>query len=444
MKTQYASIILLTPNFDQAIAEAWSKFDNLKSIEFLGYTRPLGNHAYNFQFDFHDEPIKPKSVNWLLETGTFEENLETIKEIITNQGMQYYICNNLPFNGNMSFETSKGISCQIQERGYSIYDRTPMFAYGSLQLIKRLQKSNLSVVTFCNFDQFKCSYYYPRFGCSLLQRNYAFIPFGELTRRKDWILSTIGKEGQVFIRPDDGFKTFTGQLVSAETWDKDIARCGFYDVPPECMCVVAEPRNILNEYRFVIGTDYPSDDYPQRIISGSCYKRNGFLVDNPNDEIEKHILEYVEAVLRETDYRPDPFWTLDICTTKNGDYQTCHVLEVGSMSCAGLYGCDLNKVFGSLSNYLEAEWLEMAEPKTAKPIAKDAFDEFIEKFRSKKIDICDWNWCVSRHSDKNYGAFIMGTGAEQCLASKWGFSSEQEIRELYNSLGVSNTSIIWI
>lgn len=377
--------------------------------------------------------------NWILEQDTFEENLEKIKETFSKQGMKYQVCNNLPFSGKLSFEK------QVPKiKDGSIYNQPPFFAYGSLQLIKRLQKSDLSVVTFCNFDQFKCSYYYPRFGSHLLQQEYAFIPYGELTRRKDWILTKIGRQGQVFVRPDDGFKSFSGQLVSVERWDRDIDLIGFYEIPPECMCVVAEPRNILNEYRFVIGTDYPYDDHPQRIISGSCYKRNGRLVDNPTDKVEENILEYVEAVLKDINYRPDPFWILDICSTQSKFVQKNHVLEVGSMSCAGLYGCDLTKVFNSLSNYLEAEWEEMGPPKP-EPIKNYSFEDIIHQFQSKELNVDDWNFCISFANADNYqyGAFIMGTGAEDCLASRWGFSSEEEIQKLYNSLGVTER-IQWI
>ncbi len=373
-------------------------------------------------------------VNWILEQDTFEENLEKIKETFSKQGMKYQVCNNLPFSGKLSFEK------QVPKiKDGSVYNQPPFFAYGSLQLIKRLQKSDFSVVTFCNFDQFKCSYYYPRFGSCLLQQEYAFIPYGELTRRKDWILTKIGRQGQVFVRPDDGFKSFNGQLVSVERWDRDIDLIGFYEVQPECMCVVAEPKNILNEYRFVIGSDYPYDEHPQRIISGSCYKQNGRLVDNSTDEIEKSVLEYVETILKDLEYRPDPFWTLDICSTHEG----LHVLEVGSMSCAGLYGCDLNKVFKSLGDYLNAEWEEMGP----KPIVikKDSFEDVIEKFRSKELNVDDWNFCISSGctDDYRYGAFIMGEGAEQCLASRWGFFNEEDIRNLYNSLGVTK-NICWI
>lgn len=382
-------------------------------------------------------------MKWLLENYTFEENLETIKKVITQQGMQYQICNNLPFDREISIKNQNGQDDTLQTFTDSIYNQPPMFAYGSIQLIQSLQRSKFAVVTFCNFDQFKCSYYYPRLGKYLLQQEYAFIPYGELNRRADWILEKIGRQGQVFIRPDDGSKSFTGQLVSVETWDRDINLIGFYDLPKECMCVVAEPRNIKNEYRFVIGTDYPYDEHPQRVISGSCYKSNGKLIDNPTDEINANLLQYVESVIADIDYRPDPFWILDIAETypQYSSISKFHILETGSMSCSGLYGCDLNKIIQNISDYLKAEWNEMKP----KPEPKPSFEEIIQKFQSEELNVNDWNFCISYgHSDDyKYGAFIMGEGAEQCLTMRWGYQSEQEVLDIYASIGVTKR-IKWL
>ena len=68
------------------------------------------------------------------------------------------------------------------------------------------------------------------------------------------------------------------------------------------------------------------------------------------------------------------------------------------------------------------------------------FDEIIEKFRSKEWDVNRWNFCIHYERDDSgnrvYAAYIMGEGAEQCLTRKHGFATEQEIKDLYGSLGV--------
>jgi len=64
------------------------------------------------------------------------------------------------------------------------------------------------------------------------------------------------------------------------------------------------------------------------------------------------------------------------------------------------------------------------------------FDEIIQKFRDKELDVEKWNFCIHREGEGKAGAYIMGEGSEQCLASKHGFNNEQEVIDLYKSLGV--------
>lgn len=63
------------------------------------------------------------------------------------------------------------------------------------------------------------------------------------------------------------------------------------------------------------------------------------------------------------------------------------------------------------------------------------FDTIIERFRTKDLRANDWNFCICSEPEGKFGAYIMGEGAEQCLARKHGFNSEQEIKDLYSSLG---------
>ncbi len=63
------------------------------------------------------------------------------------------------------------------------------------------------------------------------------------------------------------------------------------------------------------------------------------------------------------------------------------------------------------------------------------FDKAIEKFKNKELDVADWNFCIN-HEDGKYAAYIMGEGAEQCLAHQGGFNTEEEVLDLFESLGV--------
>lgn len=72
------------------------------------------------------------------------------------------------------------------------------------------------------------------------------------------------------------------------------------------------------------------------------------------------------------------------------------------------------------------------------------FARVIEKFQQKELDIRNWHFCIHNESwpgpstPGKYCAYIMGEGAEQCLASKHDFNSEEEVIALFKSLGVEH------
>ena len=65
------------------------------------------------------------------------------------------------------------------------------------------------------------------------------------------------------------------------------------------------------------------------------------------------------------------------------------------------------------------------------------FDLVVELFIKGELDIRDFNFCTHNAGNGNFSAYIMGEGAEQCLAYKDGFSSEQEVIDFFKSLGVT-------
>ena len=63
------------------------------------------------------------------------------------------------------------------------------------------------------------------------------------------------------------------------------------------------------------------------------------------------------------------------------------------------------------------------------------FDRAVGKFRDGELQVEDWNFVV-HHEGETVSAYIMGEGAEQCLACKHGFSNEAEVKELFKGFGV--------
>ena len=203
----------------------------------------------------------------------------------------------------------------------------------------------------CADDNYKCSYFYPKFGDLLLNSNFIMLPYGCLVDKTDFIFEVMGIQDAIFIRPDGGKKSFSGMITYKENFEKDFGLMGFYDeVKPESICVISNPRNLVGEWRLQIVND--------KVITGSKYKEwNAGLYQAKFSRVKEDSPEfkYAEKVLQEVKYAPDIAWCLDICQTKEGEL---YVLETGSFSSAGVYDVDTDKLVEAINKAAIEEWEE--------------------------------------------------------------------------------------
>jgi hypothetical protein len=172
------------------------------------------------------------------------------------------------------------------------------------------------------------------------------LPFGNLNRRKDSLFKYVGKEGRIFVRPSSGYKTFTGKVVSSETWNQDFKLISFYGIEPEELVIVSSPAEIKREWRAIVAE--------RRIIAGSEYKTDqSWNEETPVETLPNEVFQYAQAIVGSVNYQPDPVWTIDICETNDGNLK---VIEVGSFSCAGLYNCDPEPIVKEVNRITIKEW----------------------------------------------------------------------------------------
>lgn len=272
---------------------------------------------------------------WLLEKDTFEENLDGIKDAIKAQGMEYKIVDYVPFEG-MKFEGMYA-------------DDDCVVVYGSLGMCQQVRrKAKLVPGVYCDLDKFKCTYYYPRLGKYLLNSNYVMLPYGELLRQRAFLFDTIDlvKQGAIFIRPDSGFKTFTGQVVNHKKFAEAVEYLGFYDVTPEALVVVSSIKKIHEEWRLVV--------VDGQAVSASQYKENGLvkLREGAPDAVYALANEIADTL------RPvfDRCFTVDICRTGVDDLS---LVEINSFSASGLYVTDKMAVIEAVSKAAVADYEEI-------------------------------------------------------------------------------------
>lgn len=273
--------------------------------------------------------MKPK---WLLEKDTFAENLEGLYNAIKSQGMEYKVVDYFPFEG-MKFADAFGVDAQ-----------DCIITYGSLGMSKQvLKKTRWVPGAWCDLKKFECTYYYPRLGKFLLNDSYMMLPYGELVRQYGLLADTFGRNDSLFIRPNDGDKSFSGKVISLLQYEKDVQDLGFYGVDAESLVIVSRPINLLEEWRLVIVED--------EIVAASQYKDNGLvkLKEGCPVEVSQFAWEVVKT------WQPERCWVLDVCRTKARDLR---VVEINSFSSSGLYVCNKDDVVRAVSAAAVNEWKE--------------------------------------------------------------------------------------
>jgi len=65
------------------------------------------------------------------------------------------------------------------------------------------------------------------------------MPLAEIHRRQEWIFQTFGRDGRIFVRPDDNAKSFGGGVVEVEGFARWWELANFYRPGPDCLAVVS-------------------------------------------------------------------------------------------------------------------------------------------------------------------------------------------------------------
>lgn len=179
-----------------------------------------------------------------------------------------------------------------------------------------------------DMHKYDCSNYYPILYNYLLNQDFCLLPYRNFVEQRS--LTNFWKDGCIFVRPNSGLKTFAGGIVSAWKFksDFDTLVSGVFDIEDNVLVLVSSPKNIEREYRVIM--------YDDEVITASLYKYSGRL--HCVNEVEDKILDFAREV--GTKYRNKDYYSLDICVS-NGKIR---VLEVGGLSCAGLYACDRVKI----------------------------------------------------------------------------------------------------
>jgi hypothetical protein len=255
--------------------------------------------------------MEQNTVNWLVESDIFDEGyLPALTKALDRVGSAYQVVKYVPFSGEL-FDEFEPEDCVI--------------TYGSINLVRLVQDlKNWNPGSFCTWENYKCSRYYPKFYNVLLNAHCSWMPMSYLLHKQ----SESGLGRQVFLRPDDGEKTFTGGTFSLADFDEN-----FYFLGPaiesDILVLMARPREITREWRFFVSGE--------EVITGSLYREKGKLNHQLCESGEA--FEFAQFIAR-VSYKPDPVFSVDVCESEGKLY----LLELNCFSCAGFYASNLDKL----------------------------------------------------------------------------------------------------
>ena len=193
-----------------------------------------------------------------------------------------------------------------------------------------------------NQRNLSCTTYYAHFGEHLLNDRYFILPLSELIRRKTEILDYFGSSGELFIRPDSNMKLFRAGVFDLSKLNTIEALSSELGREKTTLVLVSQQKPIRREWRFFA--------YKDEIVTGSLY-----LVgeEQINEQVKGgYLQDYVKRIIEQVGWYPEILYSIDICESAGELY----VLELGSFSCAGEYGCSLEAIVEAGMRAAQEDW----------------------------------------------------------------------------------------
>jgi ATP-grasp domain, R2K clade family 2 len=253
------------------------------------------------------------TVNWLIERDIFDAD-EQLVEALSRQ--------------NYTYKNVKYLDFDPRRSNHYFPDHECVLFRGTLNLGRNVLRTSWIPGAYMDERNLRCTTYYTYFRAHLLNNQYFILPLGELVRRRTEILDYFSSTGDLFIRPDSNMKTFRAGVFDLQKLNTMAALSSELGRDATTLVLVSGKRSIAREWRFFI--------YKNEIITGSLYLVGEERID---EQIKGgYLVDYLNNVLQQVNWYPDLLYSIDVCESDGELY----ILELGSYSCAGEYGADLD------------------------------------------------------------------------------------------------------
>ena len=261
-------------------------------------------------------------------------------------------------DANLVAEEQPDLVSHIKSLGYPVhklsstldmpkiqYEPECVYAFlGSFEELRRVQKHcSISVATYGLNKLINRSGYvsYIPNDC-FLNADSIMITWGQLANHPSRFFDMF-KTDRLFVRPDSGSKTFSGQVFETSTILEEMKFLDRYSsVAPKTIIWVGGAKTIEQEYRFWISAG--------KVVTWSEYSWDKTPVNNSVPP-SKIVMDMAEQVAN-YEWQVDRIYTIDITE----HHEVAKIIELNSFSCAGLYNCDGKKLLETVSRDILAEW----------------------------------------------------------------------------------------
>ncbi len=194
--------------------------------------------------------------------------------------------------------------------------------------------------------KFKCSTYYSYLGQFLFNQDYEFTTVGEYKRNFEQYYKYFSVDNCIFIRPDTGLKSFTGQIFKRERHDTDWK---YFDqtTKPEDLIIISSPKTIKAEYRLVVAKG--------NIVASSQYQREGKREQLPGCPVAVARMGMAISSVIDSDLKVGPMYVVDIAVTHD---DIPRLMEINCFNCSGMYEADKKAIIDAANQLAWEEYVE--------------------------------------------------------------------------------------
>ena len=226
-----------------------------------------------------------KEVNWILEKHIFDYESEIVEVINSFDNSNCYVFDDTDI---VKFDFDRDIKNIFTEKDVVTF-------HGSFQRGLQIQRyTNLTPGVFITLDNYECFKYYPYYGDYMLNSDYFFVSLRSLlsTSVKNRVFDAFNTD-KIFVRPSNGYKTFTGQLISKDNWDYeiDILTKSYGGLHIDQLVMVSSAKKVREENRVIVS----NIDGRNIVVDHNTYMIDKNLVSERT--VDNKVLRYIRDVL---------------------------------------------------------------------------------------------------------------------------------------------------